>query len=65
MSKEERLREILRAFVDTLNEMAEGQRPREVHAATIQRLLAEVRELKAAGAELETAGAAASASLVA
>ena len=55
MSKEERLQEILKAFVDTLNDLVEGRHSREVHAATIQRLLAEVRELKAGGSELDTA----------
>lgn len=55
MSKEERLQQILKAFVDTLDQLAEGRRPLEAHAATIQRLLTEVRELKAAVSELEAA----------
>ena len=50
MSQEERLQKVLKAFVDTLNDFAEGRHSPEIHAATIRRLLAEVRELKAAGA---------------
>ncbi|WP_019588211.1 hypothetical protein [Deinococcus apachensis] len=46
MSKEERLQEILKAFADTLNSFVEGRHSTETHAATIQGLLAEVRELK-------------------
>lgn len=57
MSREERLQEILKAFVDTLNNFAEGRHSPEVHAATIQRLLAEVRELKGMGDSLGTARA--------
>ncbi|GBF05703.1 hypothetical protein DAERI_050212 [Deinococcus aerius] len=57
MPKEERLQEILKAFVDTLNSFAEGRHSPEVHAATIGRLLAEVRELKGTGDSLGTVGA--------
>jgi len=48
MSQDERLQELLNAFVDTLNAFAEGRHSREVHAATVARLLAELRELRAA-----------------
>ncbi|SMB89355.1 hypothetical protein [Deinococcus hopiensis] len=50
MSREERLQQVLKTFVDTLNDFAEGRHSPEVHAATIRRLLAEVHALKAAGA---------------
>ena len=49
MSKEERLQEILRAFVDSLGSFAEGQLSPEAHAATLRGLLAEVRELRGDG----------------